>query len=314
MHYRRFFVEQIIHIRMSKKQKNASKLPQKNTQKPQQKNDGQENQRSSLEMQYAISKRMESVKYKIAIISGKGGVGKTTVAVNVAYALAKQGKHVGLCDVDITGPMVAKMLHMEGARPEVNEEEKKIYPVTGPHGMKVLSMAFFLNSPDDAVIWRGPMKMSFTRQMLADFEWGDLDYLVFDLPPGTGDETLDILQLIPDVRIIVVSTPQDVAVLDARKTIQMTRTMKKEFLGLVENMSGFICPHCGKETPIFGKGGARFAAGEMGVPFLGGVPFEVAVREGGDSGTPIVMDEKSASGQAFQKIVAKIREEFGDAP
>ncbi len=297
---------------MSKKQK-PTNPPRKPTGKVQEKNETEEAKRSSLEMQYAITKRMDSVKHKIAIISGKGGVGKTTVAVNLAFALAKQGKKVGLCDVDITGPMVAKMLHMEGARPEVNEEEKKIYPVTGPQGMKVLSMAFFLSSPDDAVIWRGPMKMTFTRQMLADFEWGDLDYLVFDLPPGTGDETLDILQLIPDVRIIVVSTPQDVAVLDARKTIQMTRTMKKEFLGLVENMSGFICPHCGKETPIFGKGGARFAAGEMGVPFLGSVPFEVAVMEGGETGTPIVSDEKSASGQAFQKIVAKTREEFGDS-
>ena len=290
---------------MSKKQKDSGK--------PQPNDEGEDKQRSSLEMQYAITTRMEKVKHKIAIISGKGGVGKTTVAVNIAYALAKRGKQVGLCDVDITGPMVAKMLHMEGARPEINEAEKKIYPVTGPQGMKVLSMAFFLNSPDDAVIWRGPMKMSFTRQMLADFEWGDLDYLIFDLPPGTGDEILDILQLLPDVRIIVVSTPQDVAVLDARKTIQMGRTMKKEFLGLVENMSGFVCPHCGKETPIFGKGGARFAAGEMGVPFLGGVPFEVSVREGGDTGKPIVSDEKSASGSAFMKIVAKIEEDFGDS-
>ncbi len=304
LQYRRIFVERNPHFHMSK--------PQKNAEQPQAENEVQEKQRSSLEMQYAISKRMEAVKHKIAVISGKGGVGKTTVAVNIAYALAKQGKQVGLCDVDITGPMVAKMLHLEGERPEINADEKKIYPVTGPQGMKVLSMAFFLSSPDDAVIWRGPMKMSFTRQMLADFEWGDLDYLVFDLPPGTGDEILDILQLIPDVRIVVVSTPQDVAVLDARKTIQMTRTMKKEFLGLVENMSGFICPHCGKETPIFGKGGARFAAGEMGVPFLGDVPFEVSVREGGDQGTPSVMNEKSASGSAFLKIAAKIREEFGD--
>jgi Mrp family chromosome partitioning ATPase len=272
----------------------------------------QEAKRSALEMGYQISKRMDHVRFKFAVISGKGGVGKTTVAVNLAYDLAKQGKKVGLCDVDITGPMVPKMLHMEDARPVIDEEQQTIAPVDGPEGLKVLSMGFFLASPDDAVIWRGPMKMSFVRQMLADFEWGELDYLVFDLPPGTGDEILDILQLLPDVRVVIVSTPQDVSVLDARKTISMARTMKKEFLGLVENMSGFICPHCGEETPLFGKGGARVAAGEMGVPFLGSVPFEVSVRESGDTGNPIVADENSASGQAFQKIVAKIREEFGD--
>ncbi|HMF34900.1 MAG TPA: Mrp/NBP35 family ATP-binding protein [Candidatus Lokiarchaeia archaeon] len=285
-------------------------MSEENQEQPQE--DVQQEKRSALEMGYQIGKRMECVKYKIAIISGKGGVGKTTVAVNLAYALAKQGKTVGLCDVDITGPMVPKMLHMEDARPVVDKDQEMIYPVDGPEGMKVLSMGFFLGSPDDAVIWRGPMKMSFVRQMLADFEWGDLDYLVFDLPPGTGDEILDILQLLPDVRVVIVSTPQDVSVIDARKTISMARTMKKEFLGLVENMSGFICPHCGEETPLFGKGGARVAAGEMGVPFLGSVPFEVSVRESGDTGSPIVADENSASGQAFQKIVAKVREEFGD--
>lgn len=268
--------------------------------------------RSALEIGYAITKRMDHVRFKLAVISGKGGVGKTTVAVNIAYALAIQGKKVGICDVDITGPMVPKMLHLEGARPEIDQEEQKIFPVEGPEGLKVLSMAFFLQNSDDAIIWRGPMKMSFVRQMLSDFEWGELDYLVFDLPPGTGDEILDILQLLPDVRVVIVSTPQEVSVLDARKTIQMARTMKKEFLGLIENMSGFVCPHCGEETPIFGKGGARAAAGEMGVPFLGSVPFEIVVRESGDSGNPIVLDESSASGQAFQHIVSKIREEFSD--
>jgi len=269
-----------------------------------------DNAPSAIEIQYKISKRMEKVKHKIAVISGKGGVGKTTVAVNIAFGLRKLGKTVGLCDVDITGPMVPKMLHLEDKQPPVDQASEKIYPVEGPLGIKVLSMGFFLKNPDDAVIWRGPMKMGFTRQMLSDFEWGELDYLIFDLPPGTGDEILDILQLIPEVKIIIVSTPQDVSVIDARKTISMTRTMKRDFLGLIENMSGFICPHCGVETPLFGKGGARRAAGELGVPFLGGVPFELAIREGGDTGTPVIEKETTEGSKIFSRIVAKIQEEL----
>ncbi|OLS16091.1 MAG: ParA/MinD ATPase-like protein [Promethearchaeota archaeon CR_4] len=265
---------------------------------------------SAIEIQYQISKRMEKVKHKIAVISGKGGVGKTTIAVNIAYGLRKIGKTVGLCDVDITGPMVPKMLHLEDKHPPIDQSSEKIFPVEGPLGLKVLSMAFFLKNPDDAVIWRGPMKMSFTRQMLSDFEWGELDYLIFDLPPGTGDEILDILQLIPEVKIIIVSTPQEVSVLDARKTIGMTRTMKRDFLGLIENMSGFICPHCGLETSIFGQGGARKAAGELGVPFLGGVPFELATREGGDTGIPVINNETTEGSKIFSRIVAKIQEEL----
>jgi ATP-binding protein involved in chromosome partitioning len=256
-----------------------------------------------------IKETLGKIKHKIVVLSGKGGVGKTTVAVNLAIKLAQMGRSTGILDVDITGPNVPHMLDMEGMRPEINSETKKIYPVLGPLNLRVLSMAFLIESSDTPVIWRGPVKMGAIRQFLSEAEWGDLDYLVLDLPPGTGDETLDILQLIDDAQMVIVTTPQDVALLDSRKTVNMSKLMKRNILGIVENMAGFKCPHCGKDVDLFGIGGGEKAATELKVPFLGRIPFEIDVRVQGDSGTPFIIEHPdSASGKAFEHIVDKIIE------
>ncbi|MEJ2251962.1 MAG: Mrp/NBP35 family ATP-binding protein [Candidatus Lokiarchaeota archaeon] len=227
-----------------------------------------------------IEKNMAKIKHKLVVISGKGGVGKTTVAVNFAMSLVSYGLRVGILDVDITGPNVLKMLGVNPElKPRVDPEEKKFYPVNGPMNIKVVSMAFLTESTDTPVIWRGPMKMGAVRQFLGDAKWGELDYLVIDLPPGTSDETLDILQLIPDENVIVVSTPQEVALMDARKTIRMAQIMERNVLGLIENMSGFECPHCGKYIDLYPPGGVEKAAKDFNVQFLGKIPFETEVSQ-----------------------------------
>jgi ATP-binding protein involved in chromosome partitioning len=257
-----------------------------------------------------IQNNMAKIKNKIVIISGKGGVGKTTVAVNLAISLASYGLRVGILDVDITGPNVLKMLGISPElRPRVDPELKKFYPIEGPLNTKVVSMAFLLQDMDTPVIWRGPMKMSAVRQFLGDALWGELDYLVCDLPPGTSDETLDILQLIPDENVVVISTPQEVAIMDARKTIAMAHTMERNVLGIIENMSGFKCPHCGKYIDLYPPGGAEKASNDFKVTLLGKVPFEIEVSQQGDLGLPFVLKyPESESSKAFKAIVNKIRE------
>lgn len=256
-----------------------------------------------------IKKNMAKIKHKIVIISGKGGVGKTTVAVNLAISLASVGLRVGLLDVDITGPNVAKMLGISPElKPRVDPEEKKFYPIRGPLNIKVMSMAFLIMDADSPVIWRGPMKMGAVRQFLGDAEWGELDYLVCDLPPGTSDETLDILQLIPDENVIVVSTPQEVALMDARKTIKMAQIMNRNVLGIIENMSGFKCPHCGKYIDLYPPGGVEKAAKDFNIRLLGKVPFEVEVGIQGDQGLPFVIKyPDSESTKAFKEAVGNIQ-------
>ncbi len=257
-----------------------------------------------------IKMNMDKIKYKIVIISGKGGVGKTTVAVNLAMSLASIGRRVGLLDVDITGPNVSKMLGIRpDIRPRVDPELKKFYPINGPLNTKIMSMAFLIENSDSPVIWRGPMKMGAVRQFLGDAIWGELDYLICDLPPGTSDETLDILQLIPEENVIVVSTPQEVALMDARKTIKMAQIMKRNILGIIENMSGFKCIHCGKQIDLYPPGGAEKAVKDFNIHLLGKIPFEVEVGVQGDQGLPFVIKHSNNEcSKAFKEVVKKIQD------
>jgi Mrp family chromosome partitioning ATPase len=257
-----------------------------------------------------IELNMSRIKNKIVIISGKGGVGKTTVAVNLAICLASYGLRVGILDLDITGPNVTKMLGIkEGTRFRVATEAHKFYPVEGPFNLKVVSMAFFLKDSDTPVIWRGPMKMGAVRQFLGDAIWGDLDYLIVDLPPGTSDEPLDILQLIPDENVVVVSTPQEVAVMDARKAIAMALTLKRKVLGIIENMSGFQCPHCDKHIDPNPPRGGENAAKDFNIAFLGKIPFELEITQQCDQGVPFVVKcPNSTAAKEFKILVKKIRD------
>ena len=212
--------------------------------------------------------------------------------------------------MDITGPNVLKMLGVNPElKPIVDPEQNKFFPVSGPLNMKVMSMALLTRNSDDPVIWRGPMKMGAVRQFLGDAIWGELDYLVCDLPPGTSDETLDILQLIPDENIIIVSTPQQGALMDARKTIKMAQIMERNVLGIIENMSGFKCPKCGEFFEIFGSGGAEKAVRDFGITLLGKIPFETEIGQQGDKGIPFTIKyPDSESSKAFKATINKIRE------
>jgi Mrp family chromosome partitioning ATPase/predicted Fe-Mo cluster-binding NifX family protein len=246
------------------------------------------------------------IKHKIMVLSGKGGVGKSTVAVNLATALALAGKKVGLLDVDIHGPSVPKLLHIEGTPLLWND--KTLLPVKfdcGAGSLSVMSIAFLLRQRDDAVIWRGPRKYAVIKQFLKDVEWGELDYLVVDSPPGTGDEPLAVAQLIEKADgAVVVTTPQEVAVQDVRRCIVFCRQVELPVLGVVENMSGFTCPKCGELVKIFGADGGRLMAEEMGVPYLGAIPIEPEIVVSGDSGTPMVQAKPhSETAKAFGRIV-----------
>ena len=229
-----------------------------------------------------LQSRLCRIRHKIVVLSGKGGVGKSTVAVNLATALMMAGKRVGILDVDIHGPSVPTMLGLGGEMAQGSEEG--LLPV-GLNGMKVMSVGFLLQSQDDAVIWRGPMKYNAIQQFLKDVVWGDLDYLIIDSPPGTGDEPLSVCQLIGDMDgAVIVTTPQKVAEVDVRKSVSFCRQIKVPVIGVVENMSGFICPKCGELTLILRSGGGKRLATDMGVPFMGAIPIDPQIAEACDDG------------------------------
>jgi ATP-binding protein involved in chromosome partitioning len=254
----------------------------------------------------ALQARLCRIKHKLMVLSGKGGVGKSTVAVNLATALAMAGQRVGLLDVDIHGPSVPKLLHLEGTPIGGSEETISPVKVEYPTGsLSVMSIGFLLRTRDDAVIWRGPMKYGAIKQFLKDVEWGELDYLVVDSPPGTGDEPLAVAQLIEKADgAIVVTTPQQIAVQDVRRCIVFCRQLKLPVLGVVENMSGFTCPKCGELVRIFGADGGRVMAEEMGVPYLGAIPIAPEIVVSGDRGTPMVQSQPdSETAKAFGAIV-----------
>jgi ATP-binding protein involved in chromosome partitioning len=259
----------------------------------------------------ALLSRMCRIGHKVMVLSGKGGVGKSTVAVNLATALAMAGKRVGLLDVDMHGPSVPKLLHLEGAR--ISGTPDGLFPARvecGTGTLSVMSIGFLLRERDDAVIWRGPRKFGVIKQFLKDVDWGELDYLVVDSPPGTGDEPLAVAQLIEKADgAVVVTTPQEVAVQDVRRCIVFCRQLELPVLGVVENMSGFSCPKCGEIIKIFGADGGRAMAEEMGVPYLGSIPIDPEVVVSGESGTPIVQAKPhSEAAKAFGRMVRALLE------
>ena len=303
-------------------------------------------EQKQMEQAYAQMKRkmaMEeigrNIKHKIMVLSGKGGVGKSTVSTGLALSLAQQGFEVGILDIDITGPNVPKMMGLDGRRLHV--ENKRIHPAQGHLGVKVISMAFLLEDEDTPVVWRGPIKLGAIQQFIGDVEWGQLNYLIIDFPPGTSDEPLTVAQSLPDIDgMVIVTTPQQVALLDSRKSITFSESLKVPVIGVVENMSGFTVS--GTATPgsefsvaapggktittsadgegnfsftldIFKEGGGKSTAEEFGVPFLGALPFDPGFVRGGDDGVHrIVSEPDGASAIAFAKVVSAIQDQLSD--
>jgi ATP-binding protein involved in chromosome partitioning len=250
----------------------------------------------------------EGVKAIIAVASGKGGVGKSTTAVNLALGLSALGLKVGVLDADIYGPSVPKLLAIRGKPQTVGGT--RLRPMSG-YGLSVMSIGFLIEE-ETPMIWRGPMVMSALTQMLREVEWGTLDVMVVDMPPGTGDAQLTMAQQVPLAGAVIVSTPQDLALIDARRGIAMFRRVNVPVLGIVENMSTFVCPHCGGRTDIFGHGGARHEAERLGVPFLGEVPLDLAIRETSDAGRPVVATDPDGPHAAiFRAIAARVRDQLG---
>jgi len=249
-----------------------------------------------------IRNKMQKIRKKIVVMSNKGGVGKTSVATNLSCVLSGMNKKVGILDADIHGPSVIKALGLTGRKLEVSDGE--ISPIE-KNNLKVISMGAILESEDAPVIWRGPLKTGVIRQFLSEVEWGDLDYLIVDSPPGTGDEPLSVIQLIGKIDGgIIVTTPQDIALLDSRKCVKFLKEMNVPIFGIVENMSGLICPHCGKEIEIFKKGGGEKAAKELNVPFLGRIPFDPRMVEAMDKGLNFVLKfPDSEVSREIKKIV-----------
>jgi ATP-binding protein involved in chromosome partitioning len=252
--------------------------------------------------------RMGKIKHKVAVISGKGGVGKSTVTVNLAIAFALHGYRVGILDADIHGPSIPKMLGLTGQRLEAGPPG--VFPAVGPFNIKVVSIGFLLPDDTTPVIWRGPLKMTAIRQFLSDVVWGELDLLLIDLPPGTGDEPLSVAQLLPEMDgVIIVTIPSEVSQIVVKKAVMFAKKLGLQIIGVIENMSGFICPNCGARIDIFQSGGGRRIAEEMGIPFLGSIPIDQKICEDSDKGVPFIAEHKdSQASKVFMEIVQKIEQ------
>jgi ATP-binding protein involved in chromosome partitioning len=253
-----------------------------------------------------ITETLNKIDRRLVIMSGKGGVGKSTVSVNLAVALAMNGKKVGILDADVHGPNVPKMLGLD--KTALTMGPNGLIPAVSTSGVKVMSMGFLIDNADTPVAWRGPMKHSLFQQFIADVDWGTLDYLIIDLPPGTGDEPLSIVQLLgKPLWTIIVTTPQEVALLDSRKSVVFGQHLETNVLGIVENMSGLVCPHCSQVIDLFKTGGGKKSAEELGVPFLGAIPIDPNVVIGGDSGIPVTADNPDSQiGQAFKELAMMV--------
>lgn len=263
----------------------------------------------------AIKTSLGKIKHKILVMSGKGGVGKSTVSTNLALGLAQKGYKVGLMDVDIHGPDICRMLNLND---KLHESQTAggglIPPMMFGDNLKVISLEYMMEDRDDPIIWRGPLKVQAIRQFVADIDWGDLDYLVIDAPPGTGDEPLTVAQNIKDAHALVVTTPQDVALADVRKSLNFCKHVEMNVVGMVENMSGFICPHCDETVEIFKTGGGEKTAHEFGVNFLGRVPIDPKVVIGGDDGNPyLISDEDSPAVKAFSTVIENVEKNLSTA-
>ena len=256
-----------------------------------------------------IATTLKNIKYKILIFSGKGGVGKSTTSANLAVALALAGKTVGLLDIDFHGPSIPKLLGFAGRRADMVGD--KLLPIQYSENLKVMSLGMLLNSENDAVIWRGPMKNGAIRQLIKDVEWGALDYLIVDSPPGTGDEPLSLVQTMENLTgAIIVTQPQQLSVDDVRRSVSFCEKLELPVLGIVENMSGFICPKCGQVVDIFKSGGGETLANEKNTPFLGKVPIDPNIVEASDDGKPFVYHfGKSPAAKAFEDIVGRVVEQ-----
>ena len=267
------------------------------------------------DIQKKVKENLGRVRHKIAVISGKGGVGKTTFTVNLAVSLAMNGheERVGILDADFHGPSVPKMLGLRGHKLEAIPAGL-IVPVVGPLGIRVVSTDFILPDDDTPVIWRGPLKMNAIRDFLSEIAWGELDFLLIDLPPGTGDEPLSVAQLLPDIDgVVVLTIPSQVSQLVVRKSVSFARRLNMPIIGVVENMSGFICPNCGSKFDIFQSGGGRRIAEELKVPFLGSVPLDPRISEDSDNGKPFILEHSdSPAAKAFMDIVEKVEGFLGE--
>ncbi len=267
---------------------------------------------STLLQDQLINDALSKIRYKVFVMSGKGGVGKSSVAVNLAAALSSMGYRVGLMDVDIHGPSVPKLLGLTG--PMDGGKGHTIEPKHYSDNLLVVSMDSLLKDQDQAVLWRGPMKHSAIRQFIADVNWGELDFLVIDSPPGTGDEHMTVLKTIPEALCVIVTTPQEISLADVRKAINFLQYAQANVLGVVENMSGLICPHCHEEISLFKKGGGMELAKKYGLEFLGAVPLDPATVVAGDLGQPVVfLEEESPAKQALLAIAARVAKDSGNS-